>query len=172
MEIKKTYLLSAIFAVSLLAGCASTGNSDSDSAGSSASAEQQAADRAAAQRAADAEAARLAAEAEAAKLKTIFHFDFDQTTLTAAARADLDAQIAVLKSSTSKIRLEGHADERGTREYNIALGERRANAVANYIVINGIARYRIEAVSYGEESPARSGNHEEAWSENRRVELK
>ena len=77
-------------------------------------------------------------------LENIFYFEFDQATLTSEARRNLDAQIARLKKTSGPIRLEGHADERGTREYNMALGERRANSVADYMAINGIARYRIE----------------------------
>lgn len=177
MEIKKTHLLSAILAVSLLAGCTSTDTQDSDEAAAAAERERLAAEQAAEQRrqeaaAAAAEAERLRLEQQAANLETVFYFDFDQSTLTADTRADLDAQIEVLKNNTNNIRLEGHADERGTREYNIALGERRANAVANYMVINGIARYRIETVSYGEERPIASGSNESAWAKNRRVELK
>ncbi|WP_373084943.1 OmpA family protein, partial [Zhongshania sp.] len=93
-------------------------------------------------------------------------------TLTAKARKALDAQIVRLKKTTGPVRLEGHADERGTREYNIALGERRANAVADYMAINGIPRYRIETVSYGEERPVAFGQSEATYSQNRRVELK
>ena len=70
------------------------------------------------------------------------------------------------------MRLEGHTDERGTREYNMALGERRANAVRDYMVANGIASYRIESVSYGEERPVAYGSGESNWAQNRRVELK
>lgn len=105
-------------------------------------------------------------------LENIFYFEFDQATLTAEARRNLDAQIARLQKNTGPIRLEGHADERGTREYNMALGERRANSVADYMAINGIARYRIETVSYGEERPIAFGQSESAYSKNRRVELK
>jgi peptidoglycan-associated lipoprotein len=105
-------------------------------------------------------------------LENIFYFEFDQATLTAEARRNLDAQIARLQKTTGPIRLEGHADERGTREYNMALGERRANSVADYMAINGIARYRIETVSYGEERPIAFGQSESAYSKNRRVELK
>ena len=68
--------------------------------------------------------------------------------------------------------LEGHADERGSREYNLALGERRAKAIANYLILQGIDRSRIETVSYGEERPAALGSDEESWSRNRRVELR
>ncbi|MBQ0796064.1 MULTISPECIES: OmpA family protein [Zhongshania] len=107
-----------------------------------------------------------------ANLETVFYFEFDQATLTVKARQALDAQIARLKKTTGPVRLEGHADERGTREYNIALGERRAISVADYMAINGIPRYRIETVSYGEERPVAFGQSESTYSQNRRVELK
>lgn len=169
MEIKKLHLLSAILASALLVGCASTDtdtSGDADTTAAAAAEEQRAADAAAAA------AAQRAADAAAANLETVFYFDFDQATLSSSTRAALDAQIAVLKNSTAKVRLEGHADERGTREYNMALGERRGNAVANYLIINGIARYRVETVSYGEERPLASSSDESSWSQNRRVELK
>ena len=69
------------------------------------------------------------------------------------------------------LRLEGHADERGTREYNLALAERRANGILNYLIVNGASRSQIEVVSYGEERPAQSGSSENAYSRNRRVEI-
>lgn len=168
METKKTKLLSAFFALVLLAGCASNETDDSADAdaAAAAAAEQAAADQAAA------DAAAAAAAEAAANLETVFYFDFDQATLTADTRAALDAQIAVLKDANSKVRLEGHTDERGTREYNMALGERRANAVANYLIINGIERYRVETVSYGEERPVDAASNDAAWAKNRRVELK
>ncbi len=171
MEINKTQLLSAILASVLLVGCASTSTDDS-AAEAEAAAREAAAAEAAAREAAEQEAARRAAAEAAANLQKVFYFDFDQATLSADTRAALDDQIAVLKDTNAKVRLEGHADERGTREYNMALGERRANAVANYLIINGIARYRIETVSYGEERPVASGSNESSWSQNRRVELK
>jgi peptidoglycan-associated lipoprotein len=120
----------------------------------------------------EAEAARMKAleDAVAAAGNTVY-FDFDMSTLTPATRRVLDAHIALLKETDGSVRLEGHADERGTREYNMALGERRANAVADYMVVNGISRSRIETVSYGEERPAVEGSNEAAWSKNRRVEL-
>ena len=107
-----------------------------------------------------------------ANLQTVFYFDFDQASLSMDTRRALDAQINRLKNTTGPIRLEGHADERGTREYNIALGERRAQAVAEYMAINGIPRYRIETVSYGEERPVAFGQSESSYAKNRRVELK
>ena len=117
MDIYQTKLLTAVFAAALLAGCASTDISDDTAVAI-------AAEQAAADTAAEEEAARKTAEV-AASLQSIFYFDFDQATLSAETRAALDAQIAVLKNSNAKVRLEGHADERGTREYNMALGERR-----------------------------------------------
>ena len=105
-------------------------------------------------------------------LETVFYFDFDESTLTSATRAALDAQAAALRNSSSAIRLEGHADERGSREYNLALGERRAKAVADYLAIQGVSRSRIEVVSYGEERPVSLRSDDAAWAQNRRVELK
>ncbi|MEQ8955609.1 MAG: OmpA family protein, partial [Gammaproteobacteria bacterium] len=72
---------------------------------------------------------------------------------------------------SKRIRLEGHADERGTREYNLALGERRANGIMNYFIVNGASRTQVEVVSYGEERPAAQGQTEAAYARNRRVEI-
>ena len=104
-------------------------------------------------------------------LETVFYFDYDQATLSLDIRATLDAHASRIKNAGRRVRLEGHADERGTREYNLALAERRANAVANYLVLKGVDRTMIETVSYGEERPAALGSDEESWSMNRRVEL-
>ena len=105
-------------------------------------------------------------------LESVVYFDYDKSTLRPQTRLVLDEHIAQLKRNNRSIRLEGHTDERGTREYNIALGERRAMAVANYMKVNGIASYRIETVSYGEERPAARGSRERSWQRNRRVEIK
>lgn len=107
-----------------------------------------------------------------AGLDTVFYFEFDSSSLTYQARAALDAYAAVLSRTPRSIRLEGHADERGTREYNIALGERRAKAVSDYLTTSGVSSSIIETISYGEERPAVSGSGDSAWSQNRRVELK
>ena len=173
MEITKIRLLSAIFASVIMVGCATnTADDEAAAAAATAAAEQATMEQAAAEQAAAAAAAEQAAAEAAANLETVFYFDFDQATLSASTRAALDAQVAVLKNSNVKVRLEGHADERGTREYNMALGERRANAVANYMIINGVARYRVETVSYGEERPLDGSSSTAAWGKNRRVELK
>ena len=105
-------------------------------------------------------------------LESVFYFDFDQDNLTMKTRNALDAQVSFLRNGSSNIRLEGHADERGSREYNLALGESRAKAVADYLVIQGISRSRIDMVSYGEERPASLESSESAYKLNRRVELK
>ena len=78
----------------------------------------------------------------------------------------------MLQSNPRNVRLEGHADERGTREYNMALGERRAQAVKEFLVLQGVSPSLIEVISYGEERAAAYGSNEDAWGLNRRVELK
>ncbi|TNF35956.1 MAG: peptidoglycan-associated lipoprotein Pal [Gammaproteobacteria bacterium] len=104
-------------------------------------------------------------------LKRVFYFDFDKATLNADVRSDLDKHAKRLNNNSISIRLEGHADERGTREYNLALGERRAKAVANYLAIQGVNNSRIQTISYGEEKPVAFGSDEASWAQNRRVEL-
>lgn len=110
-------------------------------------------------------------DAAVSQLDTVFFFDFDKSQLRLDVRAALDEHAAYLRNKNGVIRLEGHADERGTREYNLALGERRARAIANYLAIQGVPATQIETISYGEEKPAAMGHSEAAWSENRRVEL-
>jgi peptidoglycan-associated lipoprotein len=168
--------LSIIFAVIWMAGCASNvtetdGATDADQ--ERRAAEQAAADkrRAAEQMDAD-KASQKALQAAVSSAGSVLYFDFDKSTLTMATRKVLDAHIALLKTNKDKVRLEGHTDERGTREYNMALGERRAKAAASYMSGNGIASYRIESVSYGEERPVSMGSGESSWSQNRRVEIK
>ncbi|MAM44068.1 MAG: hypothetical protein CMF93_07115 [Candidatus Marinimicrobia bacterium] len=77
-----------------------------------------------------------------------------------------------MKSSSSKVRIEGHCDERGTREYNLALGEKRANAVSELLQVNGVSSNSITTVSYGEEKPVAYGSNESSWSKNRRAVVK
>jgi len=103
---------------------------------------------------------------------TVFYFEFDQSILSSEARAALTVHAEVLRNDPQSVRLEGHADERGSREYNMALGERRANAVKDFLVLQGVDSSIIETVSYGEERPAEVGSYDSAWSKNRRVELK
>jgi peptidoglycan-associated lipoprotein len=96
-------------------------------------------------------------------------FGFDKYDLTPEAQATLERQAAWMQQHPSvTVTVEGHADERGTREYNLALGERRANSVKNYLVALGVDQNRITTISYGKERPAVSGSNEEAWAQNRR----
>ncbi|MEX0969024.1 MAG: peptidoglycan-associated lipoprotein Pal [Paracoccaceae bacterium] len=97
-------------------------------------------------------------------------FQVDQSTVTAQGQVVLDAQIAWLRQYPDRVILiEGHADEQGTREYNLALGARRAAAVRNYMVSQGILESRISVVSYGKERPLAVCSNEECWSRNRRA---
>jgi len=109
---------------------------------------------------------------EAEKLAEVgntVYFDFDSAELTAEAKMTLNRQYAFLNvNPTLVIVVEGHADERGTREYNLALGDRRATAVRDYLIANGLNSARVRTVSYGKERPAVEGSSEEAWAKNRR----
>lgn len=110
--------------------------------------------------------------AQNALRQTVFYFDFDIAEFKPADRETLSFHARDLAANSGKrIRLEGHADERGTREYNLALGERRANSILNYLIVNGASRSQVEVVSYGEERPAQAGTSENAYSRNRRVEV-
>lgn len=104
--------------------------------------------------------------------KRVVYFDFDKSDIKGDFRAVIQAHAEYLAShSDVSITLEGHADERGTREYNIALGERRANAVQRMLTLQGASASQIRVVSYGEERPAALGHDEDAWSLNRRAEF-
>lgn len=97
-------------------------------------------------------------------------FDYDSATVAANAQKTLSRQAEWLAANPSvSITIEGHCDERGTREYNLALGERRAAAVKNYMVSLGVDRSRISTISYGKERPEELGSSESAWSKNRRA---
>mgnify|MGYP001261678048 CR=1 FL=1 len=97
-------------------------------------------------------------------------FDYDSAKLDSSAKIMLDAQSRFLRANTDlNFIVEGHCDERGTREYNLALGEQRATAVRDYLVIQGIDPDRIKVISYGKEKPAVVGSNSMAWSKNRRA---
>ena len=96
-------------------------------------------------------------------------FDFDKYNLKPDARAVLEKQAAWMKQFASvTVSIEGHCDERGTREYNLALGERRANSVKDFLVALGISPSRVKTISYGKERPVALGSDEQAWTQNRR----
>ena len=105
----------------------------------------------------------------ASGVKDRVFFATNKSTLTTASRDTLRKQAAWMrKKSKVTVSVEGHADERGTREYNLALGERRANAVKDYLMTYGISGSRISVISYGKERPVNSGSNPLAWSQNRR----
>lgn len=110
---------------------------------------------------------------EVAKPSTnVFYFEFDKAALSTSTQQALETHAGYLKLLSSvSLRIEGHADERGTREYNVALGERRALAVEQFLLANGVSQGQMEVISYGEEKPADLGHDEAAWAKNRRVEL-
>ena len=100
------------------------------------------------------------------------YFDFDKAALTDDARAALDAKVPVfLANPTLTVRIEGNTDERGSDEYNMSLGMRRASSAKNYLISHGIDSSRIQIISYGEEHPAVDGHDDSAWSQNRRDEF-
>ena len=102
--------------------------------------------------------------------QNVIYFDTDQYNVDSADAAALQSQAAYLNQYPQiSITIEGHCDERGTREYNLALGERRANAAKNYLVSLGVAASRISTVSYGKESPVALGSDEASWAQNRRA---
>ncbi|MEN8411243.1 peptidoglycan-associated lipoprotein Pal [Acinetobacter bereziniae] len=104
--------------------------------------------------------------------KRVVHFDYDSSDLSNDDYQTLQAHAQFLiANANSKVALTGHTDERGTREYNMALGERRAKAVESYLITNGVKPNQLEAVSYGKEMPINAGHDESAWKENRRVEI-
>lgn len=103
----------------------------------------------------------------------VIYFDFDKSTIRSEFRAVLDLHAEYLSANeNANVILEGHADERGTREYNLALGERRADAVASYLKLRGVSTAQFELVSFGEEKPVALGSTSEDYAKNRRVEFK
>ncbi len=128
----------------------------------------------------DGSAARAAAEAEAARLRQLttdltspIFFDFDRADVRQGNdQSLLDRKAAILSANAGvRLRISGHADERGSDEYNLALGNRRAAAAKRYLAGKGVADGRMEVVSYGEERPANPGHDEASWAENRRDEF-
>jgi peptidoglycan-associated lipoprotein len=104
--------------------------------------------------------------------RRVVYFDLDKADIRADSQSVISAHARYLAGAAGqKVRLEGHADERGSREYNIGLGERRAQAVRRALLLQGVAESQLATVSYGEERPAAAGSGEDAYSQNRRVEI-
>lgn len=108
----------------------------------------------------------------AENLQAVVYFAFDSSEITAQAANVLNQHASLLSSNpNATVVIAGHTDERGSREYNIALGERRAQAARNYLAAQGVAVNNVRVISYGEERPAATGTTEEAYAQNRRAEL-
>ena len=166
----------ALFAIAFLfAACETASNVTGDSASGSSSSSASGSASASASKAATASSSTTSAKqmSDAEKLAQVgntVYFGFDSAELTGDAQTTLDRQAAFLNVNPALVVIvEGHADERGTREYNLALGDRRATAVRDYLLAKGLNSARIRTVSYGKERPAVSGSNEESWEKNRRA---
>jgi len=105
-------------------------------------------------------------------LETVFYFDYDDATLRPGVREAIEEHAKRLKENTLAVRIEGHADERGTETYNKELGQRRAEAVRDLLISMGVNSSQIETISYGESNPDVAGHNEAVWQKNRRVVIK
>jgi peptidoglycan-associated lipoprotein len=108
----------------------------------------------------------------AENIQAVVYFAFDSSEITAQSASVLNQHVSLLNSNpAATVVIAGHTDERGSREYNMALGERRAQAAGNYLAAQGVTANNIRVISYGEERPAAAGNTEDAYAQNRRAEL-
>ena len=141
----------------------SSGSSGSSSSGSSSSSSSASSSGSAA-------AASTSAEDALAAIGNTVYFDYDSSALSGNAQGTLLRQAGFLNANPAlTITIEGHCDERGTREYNLALGERRASAARDFLLAQGVDQARIKVISYGKERPVASGSTETSWSKNRRA---
>lgn len=101
----------------------------------------------------------------------VVNFNFDDDGITSSARSILDGQQSCFQSQANSVRIEGHADERGTVDYNLALGQRRADSVKRHLTNAGVSAGKVSTTSFGEERPVASGHNEASWSQNRRAEI-
>src|ERR1019366_7513623 len=135
---------------------------------------RRAADAAAAKAAADADARRGAAAMESVRntIAAKVYFDYDKDEIRDDQKATLDAKVGIMNANSAvRLRIAGYTDDRGSDEYNLALGQRRAASVQRYLVSRGLTASRFETVSFGKERPAAQGENEDAWSKNRRGEF-
>jgi peptidoglycan-associated lipoprotein len=171
-------ILTLVAATALLAACETASTTDSSATSSSSttattgtSTATSTASTSTTATAAETETLAEKMKREFTKVGTTVLFDFDSSQLSDYAQKVLDRQAAFLKAQPeARIILGGHADERGTREYNLALGERRAAAARDYLVAKGVNSARIRIISYGKERPTAVGSSEAAWRLNRRAE--
>ena len=154
----------------LFTACETASNVAGDSASGSSSSSATAAGSTSSSASSSTTATQMSDAEKLAQVGNTVYFGFDSSELAGEAQATLDRQAAFLNvNPTLVVIIEGHADERGTREYNLALGDRRAVAVRDYLLAKGLNAARVRTVSYGKERPAVSGSNEEAWAKNRRA---
>ena len=154
----------------LFTACETASNVAGDSASGSSSSSATAAGSTSSSASSSTTATQMSDAEKLAQVGNTVYFGFDSSELAGEAQATLDRQAAFLNvNPTMVVIIEGHADERGTREYNLALGDRRAVAVRDYLLAKGLNAARVRTVSYGKERPAVSGSNEEAWAKNRRA---
>ena len=161
----------AICAVAFLfTACETASNVAGDSASGSSSSSATAAGAGSSSSGNSTTATQMSDAEKLAQVGNTVYFGFDSSELAVEAQAILDRQSAFLNvNPTMVVIIEGHADERGTREYNLALGDRRAVAVRDYLLAKGLNAARVRTVSYGKERPAVSGSNESSWEFNRRA---
>ena len=154
----------------LFTACETASNVAGDSASGSSSSSATAAGTSSSSASSSTTATQMSDADKLAQVGNTVYFGFDSSELAGEAQATLDRQAAFLNvNPTMVVIIEGHADERGTREYNLALGDRRAVAVRDYLLAKGLNAARVRTVSYGKERPAVSGSNEESWAKNRRA---
>ena len=163
-------LLAMCVVAFLFTACETASNVAGDSASGSSSSSATAAGSTSSSASSSTTATQMSDAEKLAQVGNTVYFGFDSSELAGEAQATLDRQAAFLNvNPTMVVIIEGHADERGTREYNLALGDRRAVAVRDYLLAKGLNAARVRTVSYGKERPAVSGSNEEAWAKNRRA---
>ncbi len=166
-------LIGLLLASFIIAGCSSTGTSDEPIEPQEPVAETQAPPAPVepiAEDPSDFNAAGEPLDSNGNVLDRVFYFDYDKAVLKPNDLAALQVHAQILRRNSDRsVVLEGHCDERGTREYNLALGERRADSVRSFLLSAGVSSRQIETVSYGEEQPEDPGHNEAAWSRNRRA---
>lgn len=179
----RTTTLGMLFAVATLSGCSTLGSKNGDPANASGPLAADLGNEGTEINSVSepvctpAELSTLAAVLQSVEQKnaikqTVFLFGTDKFDLKPESLSVLTAHAALLKQqSTLRLKVAGHTDERGTADYNLALGERRANTVATYLTAAGVKAPQMRVISFGEEKPAVAGSDESAWSKNRRAEL-
>ncbi|WP_456379947.1 peptidoglycan-associated lipoprotein Pal [Thiolapillus sp.] len=171
---KKTMvlLLTLVFSMALLSGCTSTGGPPPEGEGAGTQVGDGSGADTAAAGGGGAWTGSPLEDPSSPLYEKVVYFDFDTAEIRPEYVATLRAHAEYLVNSpAARLVIEGHCDERGSREYNIALGERRADAVKSFLEAEGVSPVQLETVSYGEERPVDLGHNEDAWAKNRRAEL-